>query len=46
VITGARRAIYRPTRFDVGFMLRVVETARNGTGRSTAASRPTVRVKG
>jgi hypothetical protein len=45
VIVQARRASYRPTRFDVGFMLRVVETAANGMGRATAASRPSVRVK-
>jgi hypothetical protein len=45
VIPQARRASYRPTRADVGFMLRVVETAANGTGRATAASRPSVRVR-
>ena len=45
VIVQARRASYRPTRADVGFMLRVVETAANGTGRTTAASRPSVRVR-
>lgn len=45
VIPQARRASYRPTRADVGFMLRVVETATNGIGRATAASRPSVRVR-
>lgn len=39
----ARRSSYRPTRADLGFMVRVVETAANGSGRATAASNPSVR---
>jgi hypothetical protein len=45
VIAGARRANYRVTRKDVGFVLRVVETATAEGARATAASRLTARIK-
>jgi hypothetical protein len=45
VIAGARQAKYRVTRKDVGFVLRVVETAAAGGLRATAASRLTARVE-